>query len=228
MPKPYLYKLHVLMGYSSRQIAELHRKKLGFHVSERLVRDYLNKYEIYRPAPVKAKEKKKLNKLIVGPRSSKWNAKRNSKIVDYLNHRLFLRRGVKPYLDSMSERYRTTALNTFFRSVAKRTLTQNQTATLRFIFQSYKVTPSVIDLIFPNRYVFIDWVKIEEIRKKLNIDKKNFLKKIKVARCWYYVVQEKEPPTTGYRSTVLKIVNGFKSIKTSEISKEIIKWEAIR
>lgn len=226
MPKPYLYKLHVLLGYSSRQIAKLHKDKLGFSVSERLVRDYLNRYEIYRPAPVK-EEKKKIKRLIVGPRSSKWNAKRNSKIVDYLNHRLFLRRGVKPYLDSMSERYRTNALNTFFRSVAKRKITQNQKATLRFIFQSYEVTPSVLDLIFPNRYVLIDWVKIEEIRKELGVDVKSFFKKIKVARYWHYVVQEKETPTIGYRSTVLRIISGYKSIKDSEISKEIIKWKKI-
>lgn len=227
MPKPYLYKLHVLLGYSPKKIAKLHKNKLGFYVSDRLVRDYLNKYEIYRPAPVKSEEKKKSKRLIIGPRSSKWNAKRNSKIVEYLFHRLFLRRGVKPYLDSMSERYRITALNTFFRSAAKRTLTQNQTATLRFIFQSYKVTPSVIDLIFPNRYVLIDWVKIEEIRKELGVDVKTFFKKIKVARYWHYVVQKKKPPTVGYRSTVLRIVNGYKSIKPSEISKEIIKWKMI-
>lgn len=227
MPKPYLYKLHVLLGYSSRQIAELHKDKLGYHVSERLVRDYLNKYEIYRPAPTKEEDKKN-KRVIVGPRSSKWNTKRNRKQVDYLNHRLFLRRGVKPYIDSLTERYRKNALNMFFRSAAKRKLTQNQIATLRFIFQSYEMTPSVIDLIFPNRYVLIDWVRIEEIRKELGMDVKNFLKEIKVARGWYYVVQDKEPPTTGYRSTVLRIVNEFKSIKTSEISKEIIKWEAIR
>jgi hypothetical protein len=226
MPKPYLYKLHVLLGYSSKQIAELHKKKLGFSVSERLVRDYLNKYEIYRPAPTR-EEKKKAKRLIVGPRSSKWNTKRNRKQVDYLNHRLFLRRGVKPYVDSLTERYRKNALNMFFRSAAKKKLTRNQKNTLRFIFQSYEVTPSVIDLIFPNRYVLIDWVRIEEIRKELGVDVKSFFKKIKVARYWYYVVQNKKPPTVGYRSTVLRIVSGYKSIKTSEISKEIIKWKKI-
>jgi len=224
MPKPYLYKLHVLLGYSATQIAEIHKKKLGFSVSKRLVQDYLNKYEIYRPAPTKEEEKKH-KKIMVGSRCSNWDLKKTRKAVEYLNHRLFLRRGVKPYIDSISKRYRKETLNKFFRSVAKRKLSQNQTSTLRFIVQSYEVTPSVIDLIFPNRYVIIDWVRLEEIRKGFGLGKKPFSRKIKIDFCWYFRVQKKTTPKLVRRGTILRIAGNCEFVKPSHISKEIREWK---
>lgn len=227
MPKPYLYKLHVLLGYSSKQIAELHKKKLGFSVSERLVRDYLNKYEIYRPAPTKEEEKKR-KKIMVGSRCPNWDLKKTRKAVEYLNHRLFLRRGVKPFVDSISNRYRKETLNKFFRSVAKKKkITRGQSDTLRFIFQSYEMTPSVIDLFFPNRYVILDWVKLEEIRKGFGLSKRAFARKIKVDNRCYFKIQKKEPPKLVRRSTIFRIADNCEFVNPSHISKEIIKWKTI-
>jgi len=51
MPKSFLYKLHVLQRYSPKKIADIHLKQLHVSVSERLVIEYLKKYEIYNLAP---------------------------------------------------------------------------------------------------------------------------------------------------------------------------------
>jgi len=209
MPKAYLYKLHVLLGYNAREISAIHKNKLGVSVSERTVRDYLHKYGIYESREKVEKAKKKKTR---GPRS---------KGVAYLNHRLFIKRGVKVYLDSLNKWYRREVLNKFFRSVAKRGhLTESEERTIRFIIKNYEMSSTVIDLVIPNRHVVIDWPRIEEIRKGLGVSRYAFCKKTGLDIPTYRVVQKEGKKKRGFRKTVLKVSSAFR-VNPSEISKEI-------
>jgi len=209
MPKAYLYKLHVLLGYNAREISAIHKNNLGVSVSERTVRGYLHKYGIYESREKFEKAKKK---KIRGPRS---------KGVAYLNHRLFIKREVKTYLDSLNKWYRREVLNKFFRSVVKRGhLTESEERTIRFIIKNYEVSSTVIDLVIPNRQVMIDWPKIEEARKEMGVSRYAFCKKTGLDIPTYRMVQKKGMKKKGFRKTVLKISSAFR-INPSEISREI-------
>ena len=48
-PRPFLHKLHCVMGLSPRQISELHRGMFGFTIWPHGVRNYLRAYGIFEP-----------------------------------------------------------------------------------------------------------------------------------------------------------------------------------
>lgn len=221
MPKKYLYKVHVVLGYSPREIAELHKEMLGVATTAATVRRYLHKYGIYKnPTP---KPKKKRRRRFIEPRSSVI-VEATSKGVKYLNERLARRRSVKPFLDPLGRWYQLRVLNKFFRSVAKRLpVPKRERAILWFIAKNYPVSPGVLDLIFPNRLVIIDWPRVEEIRGQLGVRKSEFIRKIKVDRKQYFNVQKNGVPSPGLRTTARNVAGPYKKIVLSEISKEIMK-----
>lgn len=198
MPKTYLYKLHVILGYSPKKISDLHKSMLGISVSDQLVKDYLHAYKIYRSPP---KSKKKNGSFLIGSKKRAAN---------YLLHRLFIKRGVKPFLDRITEEYRKKVLNLFFRKIAKRgPITEDERNIIVFIVKNYTVSSSVIDLVLPDRKVIINWPKIEEFRQRIDIGISEFCERAGLDRSHYFEIRSRDKEAVGWRKTVRKIENAY-------------------
>lgn len=212
MPKSYLYKVHVLLGYSPRRIAKLHKEMLGVYVSPWAVRGYLKKYGIYIRPPKKA-EKKKRKQRYRGPAHG----------AKYLRERVRKGLGVKKFLDSFNDYWRAGILNKFFRSMSKKKLKDSEERILRFIVRTYPyIGPSVIDLVLPKRKVVINWPLVEEVRKSLGVSVYEFCKKTKLDRCNYTLIKNRRQSAVGLRSTVLRIFEAYREMPILKISKEIM------
>lgn len=214
MPKEYLFKLHVILGYNSTEIARIHRRDLGVKISERTVRDYLQAYGIYEYRR-KSREKQK-------PKKKKPYNKTSS--AKYLGDRARAGKDLKNYLDSLSKKYRTESLRRFFKNMGKKRLYKHlnnrEKETLAFIIKNYEVSGSLADLVLPNRKIIIDWPRVDEIRKEQGLSIYMFCKKSKLDIRTYHVVQKAGVKKTGLRKTVLKTSRAL-SVHASEISKEI-------
>ncbi len=214
MPKEYLFKLHVILGYNSTEIANIHQKELGVKISERTVRDYLQAYGIYeyRYKP-REKQKPKKKKPYNRDGSTKWLRELTRDGKD-----------LKSYLDSLSEGYRTSSLRKFFKDLGKKrsrkNLNKRERKVLAFIIKHYNVSGNLADLALPYRKIIIDWPRINEIRLEQGLSKYMLCKKSKIDMSTYFVIQRKLTEKTGYRKTALKIARALK-VHASEISKEI-------
>lgn len=214
MPKEYLFKKHVLLGYTSAQIAHIHWQELGIKVSERTVRDYLQAYGIYQYRRTKKPKPK--------PKPKKPYSREDA--AKYLRDRAHAGKDLKKYLDSLSERYRLESLRRFFKNMGKKRLYKHlnnrEKEAIAFIIKNYEVSGTLADLVAPNRRITIEWPRIEEIRIEQGMSKYRFCIVSKIDRYTYHMVQKNGKAKSGYRKTVLKIARALE-VPPSEISKEI-------
>lgn len=214
MPKEYLFKKHVLLGFTSAQIAHMHERDLGIKVSERTVRDYLQAYGIYQYRRTKKPKPK--------PKPKKPYSREDA--AKYLRDRAHAGKDLRKYLDSLSERYRLESLRRFFKNMGRKRLYKHlnnrEKEAITFIIKNYEVSGTLADLVAPNRRIMIGWPRIEEIRKEQGLSVYRFCKISKIDRSTYHVVQKKVEAKSGYRKTVLKIARAL-NVPASEISKEI-------
>lgn len=169
IPKPYLYKMRVLEGFTVEEIAKWHHKELGVKISIRLVNYYLAKFKIRKPKNLSKKKKRK------------WLPFNEQESVWYINRCLQWNRFPFRYLDKLSVWKRRKVVNRFFRmSDELDHVTREQRNILWSVFKIYEVGSGTADLFFLHRDVMIDWGKVDALRADSGISIDHFCEKIKV------------------------------------------------
>ena len=159
IPKTYLFKLRVVQGLTVKEIAAWHQSELGVKVSERTVKYYLSKFEIFRPEEPKKKKKK-----------YKRPPFNEAESLHYLKKCLRILQSPFTYLDNLHHRKRRMLTSKLFAHVAKKGIrTQDQGEWLRKVLRRYDVPPMYADLLFPNRYVILDWREVNRLRAESRI-----------------------------------------------------------
>jgi len=208
IPKTYLFKLRVVQGFTVKEIAAWHQSELGVKISERTVKYYLTKFKIFRPEEPKTKKKYKR------PPFNKAES------LHYLQKCFRILQSPFKYLDNLNHQKRKRLIGKFFIQVAKKGLwTQDQGEWLRRLLRRYEVAPRTADLLFPKRYVILDWRKINKLRFDSGVSIYEFCKIIGIPRRKYTVAFNK-----GYirmsRLYAIRMKDHF-NFPTTQFSEEI-------
>lgn len=164
-----------MQGFTVKDIATWHKSELGVKVSERTVKYYLTKFKIFCPEePPKKKKKYKR------PPFNKAES------LHYLQKCFRILQSPFTYLDKLSPKRRSSLTGRFFAQVWKKgSWTQDQSEWLRKVMRRYEVSPRFADLLFPNRYVILDWRRVNEIRIERGVSVYEFCKILDISRKKY-------------------------------------------
>lgn len=180
IPKTYLFKLRVVEGLTVKEIAAWHQSELGVKVSERTVKYYLSKFQIFCPEEPKKKKKYKR------PPFNKAES------LHYLQKCFRILQSPFKYLDNLSNEKRSNLLGRFFAQVWKKgSWTQDQNEWLRRLMKRYDVSPRFADLLFPDRHVIFDWGEVNRLRAESRIPVGEFCKIIGITLRKYHLAYKK-------------------------------------
>lgn len=184
IPKTFLFKLRIVEELTVEEIAAWHHSELGVKISERTVEYYLHKFGIYKPKEPKKKKKKKWKR-----KRTKFNQPES---LHYLQKCLRILQNPFCFLDNINHEIRKNLIGKLFIRVAKKgSWTQDQGEWLRRVLRRYEVGPAIADLLFPDRYVILDWRRVDALRLERGISVYKLCKTIGISQRKYNVAFKK-------------------------------------